>query len=96
MATVRAGLAGGVIATIGMTMSMLVMGDGGPPPTAQVVSTFAGGDPDDYAMPGIVLHILYCIGAGVVFVVGVPLLGLEFGSIGSSVALGLVYTESSS
>ena len=91
MATIRAGLAGGVIATIGMTMSMLVMGDGGPPPTAQVVSTFAGGDPDDYAMPGIVLHILYCIGAGVVFVVGVPLLGLEFGSIWSSVALGLVY-----
>ncbi|RZV06058.1 hypothetical protein BDK88_4013 [Natrinema hispanicum] len=91
MATIRAGLAGGVIATIGMTLLMIVMGDDGPPPTAQFVSTFADGDPDDYAMLGLMLHILYSIGAGVVFVVGVPLLGLEFGSIGSSVALGLVY-----
>lgn len=87
MASVIAGLAGGVIATIVMTIAMMMMGDGGPPPTARLVTKFAGGDPEDYAMPGMALHIVYGIVAGAVFAVDVPLIGLDLGSIG----LGLVY-----
>lgn len=53
MASVIAGLAGGLVATVVMTILMTVMGDGGPPPTAGLVAKFAGGRPEDYAMPGI-------------------------------------------
>ncbi|MFB6149452.1 MAG: hypothetical protein ABEJ48_07295 [Halobacteriales archaeon] len=91
MASIAAGLAGGLVATIVMTAVMMVMGDGGPPPTASLVAKFAGGDPEEYAMPGMVLHLLYGIVAGGVFAVGVPVLGLSLGSIGLAVGLGLVY-----
>jgi hypothetical protein len=91
MSSVIAGLAGGIGATIVMTVFMIVMGDGGPPPTAQLVAKFAGGDPEDYAMPGMVLHILYGIGAGAVFAVGVPALGVDLGSIALAVGVGLAY-----
>jgi hypothetical protein len=91
MASVTAGLAGGVVATIGMTIAMMVMGDGGPPPTAALVAKFAGGEPEDYAMPGMALHFVYGIVAGAVFAVGVPLIGLSLGSIGVAIGLGLVY-----
>jgi hypothetical protein len=91
MASVIAGLAGGVVATIVMTIAMMVMGDGGPPPTARLVAKFAGGDPGYYAMPGMALHFVYGILAGAVFAVGVPLIGLDLGSILIAVVLGLVY-----
>lgn len=91
MASVIAGLAGGVVATIVMTIAMMVMGDGGPPPTARLVARFAGGDPEDYAMPGMALHFVYGIVAGAVFAVGVPSIGLDLGSIVVAVGLGLVY-----
>jgi hypothetical protein len=91
MASVIAGLAGGVVATIVMTIAMMLMGDGGPPPTARLVAKFAGGDPEDYAMPGMALHIMYGIVGGAVFAVGVPLLGLDLGSIVVAIGLGLVY-----
>jgi hypothetical protein len=91
MASVTAGLAGGLVATIVMTAAMMVLGDGGPPPTAALVAKFAGGDPEDYAMPGMVLHLIYGILAGAVFAVGVPLIGLDLGSIAVAAGLGLVY-----
>jgi len=91
MASVIAGLAGGVVATIVMTIAMMMMGDGGPPPTAALVAKFAGGEPEDYAMPGMALHFVYGIVAGAVFAVGVPLIGLSLGSIGVAIGLGLVY-----
>jgi len=91
MASVIAGLAGGVVATIVMTIAMMMMGDGGPPPTAALVAKFAGGEPEDYAMPGMALHFVYGIGAGAVFAVGVPLIGLSLDSIAVAVGLGLVY-----
>ena len=89
MASVTAGLAGGVVATIVMTIAMMVMGDGGPPPTARLVARFAGGDPEDYAMPGMALHFVYGIVAGAVFAVGVPSIGLDLGSIVVAVGIGL-------
>lgn len=91
MASVTAGLAGGLVATIVMTAVMMVMGDGGPPPTAGLVAKFAGGDPADHAMPGMLLHLGYGIVAGAVFAVGVPVLGLSLGSLGVAIGLGLVY-----
>jgi hypothetical protein len=91
MSSVIAGLAGGIVATIVMTIFMMVMGDGGPPPTAQLVAKFAGGEPDDYAMPGMALHFLYGIGAGPVFAVAVPALGVDLGSIAVAVGVGLAY-----
>jgi len=91
MASVIAGLAGGVVATIVMTIGMMVMGDGGPPPTARLLAKVVGGDPEDYAMPGMALHLMYGIVAGAVFAVGVPLIGLSLGSIGVAIGIGLVY-----
>jgi hypothetical protein len=92
MTTLLAGLAGGLVATLVMTLLMLVMGDGGPPPTARLVAKFAGGEPDAYAMPGMLLHFAYGIGAGAVFALGVPALGIiDLGSIGLAVAAGFAY-----
>lgn len=91
MVSIIAGLVGGLIATILMTVVMRAMGDGGPPPTAALVAKFAGGEPADHAMPGMLLHFVYGIGAGVVFAVGVPLVFGGFDSLGVAVGLGLVY-----
>jgi len=91
MASIIAGLAGGLVATIVMTIVMMVMGDGGPPPTAALVAKFAGDDPEDYEMPGMILHVIYGILAGAVFAVGAPLVGLNLGSIAVAAGLGLVY-----
>lgn len=78
MATALAGLVGGLAATVVLTAVMMVMGDGGPPPTARLVAKFAAGDPEDHAMPGMALHFRYGIGAGVVFaLVGAIVLGVE-------------------
>jgi hypothetical protein len=91
MTLVIAGLAGGLAATIVMTALMMVMGEGGPPPTAGLVSKFAGGEPEDHAMAGMVLHLIYGIVAGGVFAVGAPVVGVEFESIAVAVGLGLLY-----
>lgn len=91
MASVIAGLAGGLVATIVMTLLMMVMGDGGPPPTAGLVAKFAGGEPEDYPMLGMVLHFIYGTVAGAVFAVGVSVVGLNLESFTVAVGLGLVY-----
>jgi hypothetical protein len=91
MASLVAGLAGGLIATVVMTIVMMVMGEGGPPPTAALVSKFAGGEPADHAVPGMVLHLLYGVVAGAVFAVGVPIIGLELTDLLVATGLGIVY-----
>lgn len=91
MTSVVAGLVGGLVATIVMTAVMMVMGDGGPPPTAALVAKFAGGEPEEHEMPGMLLHLLYGTIAGAVFAVGVPLLGFDLDSIAVAVGFGLVY-----
>jgi len=90
--TVLNGLAGGLVATIVMTAFMMALGDDSPPPTALFWSKYVGdGEPDEYMMQGMVLHMLYGIGAGVVFVVAVPVIGLSIGSMTTAVAFGLAY-----
>lgn len=91
MASIIAGLVWGFVATIVMTMTMMAVGDGGPPPTAALVAKFAGGTPEEQKKPGMLLHMLYGAIAGAVFAVGVPLVGLSLDSIGVATGLGFVY-----
>lgn len=90
MATILTGLIGGLIATILMTIVMRGMG-GGPPPTAALLAKFRGGSPDDYMMPGMLLHLLYGTIAGGVLVAVVTgtTLGIE-GTVSWTIT-GIVY-----
>ena len=85
------GLVGGLLATVVMTVVMMIVGDGGPPPTASLVAKFAGGEPEEHKMPGMVLHLLYGIGAGGMLAVGAPLVGVDFAEIPVAVGVGLAY-----
>ena len=90
--TVLDGLAGGLVATIVMTVFMLTLGDDSPPPTALFWSQYVGdGDPDQYMMQGMILHLLYGIIAGVVVVVAVPVIGVSIGSMTTALLFGLAY-----
>jgi len=85
------GLVGGLLATVVMTVVMMIVGEGGPPPTASFVAKFAGGEAEEHKMPGMVLHLLYGIGAGGVLAVGAPLVGVELGDVAVAVGVGLAY-----
>lgn len=91
MTSILAGLGGGLVATLLMTIATATMGDGGPPPTAGLVAKLRGGTPEEHAIPGMALHVLYGVTAGAVFAVGGPLLGVDLGSIAIAVAAGAVY-----
>lgn len=91
MASLAAGVVGGLVATALMSVVMKVIGDGSPPPTAALVAKFAGGDPPDHLAPGMLLHLLYGAVAGAVFALALPAIGLEGAGIGAVTALGLGY-----
>ena len=76
MTSILAGLGGGLVATLLRTIATATMGDGGPPPTAGLVAKLRGGTPEEHAMPGMAVHVLYGVTAGAVFAVGGPLLGV--------------------
>jgi hypothetical protein len=90
--TLLDGLAGGLAATVLMTVFMVVLGDDSPPPTALFWSKYVGDrGPDESMMQGMVLHMTYGIVAGAVFVVAVPLVGVSVGSMTTAVLFGLAY-----
>ena len=92
MVSLVSGLVGGLVATIAMTVLMLVFGDDSPPPTAAVWAKYVGTDPPDaYRLQGMVLHLLYGVAAGGVFALGLPVLGLSPGSLVAGLVWGLVY-----
>ncbi|WP_049979955.1 hypothetical protein [Halolamina rubra] len=93
MVTILDGLAGGLVATIAMTALMLALGDDSPPPTALFLAKYVGdGDPEAYAMPGMLLHVAYGIAAGGVFAALVPALGfVSVASVTTGVLWGVVY-----
>ena len=92
MVSLISGLAGGLVATIIMTMFMMTLGDDSPPPTALFWSKYVGnGPPDEYIMQGIVLHLIYGTIAGGVFAIGVGILGVGVASLGSGLLWGLAY-----
>lgn len=63
MATILGGLIGGLLATIAVTVFIMTLGDDSPPPTAALWSKFVGDEPpEEYVLPGMVLHMLYGIG----------------------------------
>lgn len=89
--TLLNGLAGGLIATIVMTVFMMTLGDDSPPPTAVLWAKYVGdGPPENYMPQGMALHMLYGIGAGVVFALVVPLMGFSL-TLVTAVVLGLAY-----
>lgn len=68
MVTILNGLVGGFVATLVMTGFMMTMGDDSPPPTALLWAKYVGdGEPDQYMMQGMALHLLYGTIAGGVF-----------------------------
>lgn len=88
---VASGAVGGAVATVVMTGVMKLVGDGGPPPTANLVAKFASGEAEEHKMPGMLLHLVYGTGAGAVLAVGAPLVGLGLGSVAVAVGVGLAY-----
>lgn len=92
MVTLLGGLIGGLLATIVMTAFMMTLGDDSPPPTAALWAKYVGDGPaEEYVKPGMVLHMMYGIGAGVGFVVLVLLAGVELNSVLLAVGAGAVY-----
>lgn len=92
MVTLLSGLVGGLVATIVMTVFMMMLGDDSPPPTALFWSKYVGdGSPEDYMMQGMALHLLYGVIAGGVFVLLVPVAGLSVATLGSALLWGLVW-----
>lgn len=90
--TLLGGLVGGLVATIVMTVFMTTLGDDAPPPTALFVSKYLGdGKPSEYMMPGMALHILYGIGAGIVLAVLLPLAGVGDIELLTAVGIGVGY-----
>lgn len=92
MVTILSGLAGGLLATIVMTVFMMILGDDSPPPTAALWVKYVGDGPaEDYMMPGMMLHMLYGIGAGVGFVLLVPAVGVGLGELLPALAAGIAF-----
>lgn len=92
MVTITSGLAGGLVATIVMTMVMMALGDDSPPPTAALWARFVGDEPaDEYMMQGMVLHLLYGVAAGAAFVLVAPAIGLELTDLTLAVIAGVGY-----
>jgi hypothetical protein len=90
--TLIAGLVGGIVATILMTVFMMALGDDSPPPTALFLATYVGdGEPAEYMMPGMLLHMLYGVVAGVVLAFALPVLGFGDISLATALGLGLAY-----
>lgn len=64
---VQWGANGGVVATIVMTAFRIPIARSLPPTADFWAQYIGGGDPDDYTLQGLLLHLLYGAGGGVVF-----------------------------
>jgi hypothetical protein len=90
--TVLNGLVGGLLATIVMTALMMALGDDSPPPTALFWSEYVGdGEPPEYMMQGMALHLLYGLGAGVALAAVLVVGGFDTLELLEAVAVGLGY-----
>jgi len=86
------GIAGGLVATIVMTAFMMALGDDSPPPTALFWSEYVGdGTPEEYMTQGMVLHLLYGVGAGLAVAVVLPVVGFGSVTFATAVGLGVAY-----
>lgn len=66
--TLLTGAVWGIAGAIVMMMIMKGLGGDGPPPFAVFWSKFVGGEPADAMPQALVLHVVYALVAGVVFV----------------------------
>lgn len=81
MVSILTGLIAGLVATVAMTMFMMAMGDDSPPPTAALWAKYVGDEgPAAYMKQGLLLHLLYGVGAGGAFAVGATALALDVGA----------------
>jgi hypothetical protein len=90
---VALGLKSGLTATVVMTLFRMPISQS-PPPTANFWASYvAGGTAEDHTIVGMVLHLAYGVGAGLLFFALVPLRspGLATGNELKSVLQGLVY-----
>lgn len=86
------GALGGVVATLAMTIVMMVAGDGSPPPTANLWSKYVGGEPAENKLPAMLLHFFYGTVVASVLAAVLSMTGLTNAVInfGSGVAYGIV------
>lgn len=87
------GLLGGLVATVAMTVFRMPITDS-PPPTANFWAKFVGGgEPEEHTLVGLVLHLGYGAGGGVIFASLAPVspIGSELSNEVRGVASGLVY-----
>lgn len=89
--TVPAGLVGGLVATVAMTVLALATGDDAPPPTARLWSKYLGGDPAQRRLEGTLLHLVYGAASGALFVPALGALGVAAGSSAAGLLWGVVY-----
>ncbi|WP_181685311.1 hypothetical protein [Halorhabdus salina] len=90
--TLLGGLVGGLLATVVMTVFMMALGDDSPPPTALFWAKYVGDDePDAYVPQGMVLHMLYGTGGGVVLAAVLPTLGFGDVTLVTALGAGLAY-----
>ena len=67
LSSILAGLKGGLVGTAAMTVFRMPVSDS-LPPTARFYAKFIGsGEPDDYPLQALVLHLLYGTGGGALF-----------------------------
>ncbi len=86
------GAVGGLVATIVMTMFMMRLGGDDPPPTALFWAKYVGDDgPEAYVPQGMILHVLYGIGAGAAFGVVLALANVTLTDLVVATGLGLGY-----
>lgn len=96
MVTILSGLVGGLVATIVMTVVMMVLqnvsGQDNPTPTQLLWAKYVSSEPpEDAVIPGMLLHLLYGIIAGGVFVLLLPIAGVGLGTLVAALVWGLVW-----
>ena len=74
-----------------MTVFMLALGDDSPPPTAALWAKFVGSAGPESSVPqGMLLHLLYGVGAGVAFALALPVVVGEV-TLATAVGLAVAY-----
>lgn len=92
MVTLLGGLGSGLVATIVMTVVMMLLGDDSPPPTGVFWAKYVGdGGPAASMIPGMGLHLLYGTGAGGVFALIATTAGLGVDTLGGALGWALAF-----
>lgn len=92
LVTIVNGLVGGLVATVVMTAVMMLLRDDDPPTPAVLWAKYvADGSPDEYMMPGMMLHLVYGTLMGGVFAALAGVGVISLGTIGGAILWGVVW-----